>query len=511
MRCIAMVAVYAALIVATFVGVGNLVNGRLSTVFMSIDKLVDQTDVLDEDDFGALSQYATNGTMIIVFDGAGNKLYSSGGTLASEITSSELSVINDYVDDYRTYTVLSEEDDEGDVFYHILLCSTDEDNIQSIEGECVVDENLDILSGDLFPGKTSLTKLEFGLIRGMVDNKMYVEKYAYATIDGEARTLVLAVPTMSAAAYNQAVQNANLPWLFAIPVVVALTIAAVLLLISTIRRSVGPLDEAIEARRSGSACSGDRDGLPSELRPTFDNFMVLMDELDAAQVEKRRVIADVSHDLKTPISVIGGYAQALTDGTIPPESRDKYLKIIHERAMAAADMIDSLFSYAKTEHPDYRPHLVLNDICELTREAVIDCSPAVEQAGCAIEVDIAEERCLANVDAQLYARLVSNLIENAYKHNPVGTRILVRCHESGGCALVSVLDDGNGISDEIRARAFDAFVTENEGRSSGKGTGLGLFVVRRCAELNGATVGFVDDAPSPYVTEVDVRIPLVRA
>jgi len=69
----------------------------------------------------------------------------------------------------------------------------------------------------------------------------------------------------------------------------------------------------------------------------------------------------VSHDLKTPISVIGGYAQALTDGTIPPESRDKYLKIIHDRAMAAADMIDSLFSYAKTDHPDYRPHLMLDD------------------------------------------------------------------------------------------------------------------------------------------------------
>jgi len=76
---------------------------------------------------------------------------------------------------------------------------------------------------------------------------------------------------------------------------------------------------------------------------------------------------------------------------------------------------------------------------------------------------------------------------------------------------VSVLDDGNGVSDDIRARAFDAFITENEGRSPGKGKGLGLFVVRRCAELNGATVGFASSAPSPYVTEVDVRIPLVRA
>lgn len=511
MRCIVMVAVYAALIIATFVVVGNVVNSKLSTAFMSIDKLVDQVDVLEEDDFRTLSQYATNGTMIIVFDGAGNKLYSSGGTLASEITSSELSVINDNVDGYRTYTVLSEEDSEGDTFYHILLCSTDEDNIQSIEGECVVDKNLVILAGNLFPGKTSLTELEFGLIRGMVDNRMYVEKYEYATIDGEARTLVLAVPAMSAAAYNQAIQTANLPWLLAIPIVLALTVAAVLLLISTVRRSVRPLDEAIEARRSGNACSGDRDGLPSELRPTFDNFMVLMDELDAAQVEKQRVIADVSHDLKTPISVIGGYAQALTDGTIPPESRDKYLKIIHDRAMAAADMIDSLFSYAKTEHPDYRPQLVLDDICELTRKAVIACSPAVEQAECVIEADIAEERCLVNIDAQLYGRLVSNLIENAFKHNPAGTRILVKCYRNGDHALVSVLDDGNGVSDDIRARAFDAFITENEGRSPGKGTGLGLFVVRRCAELNGATVGFASSAPSPYVTEVDVRIPLVRA
>jgi len=101
--------------------------------------------------------------------------------------------------------------------------------------------------------------------------------------------------------------------------------------------------------------------------------------------------------------------------------------------------------------------------------------------------------------------------EHAFKHNPSGTKILVRCHASGDYALVSVLDDGNGISDEIRAKAFDAFVTENEGRSSGKGTGLGLFVARRCAELNGATVGFAESVPSPYVTEVDVRIPLMRA
>jgi len=173
------------------------------------------------------------------------------------------------------------------------------------------------------------------------------------------------------------------------PIVLALTVAAVLLLIPP---SVGR--SGLSTRRSrlaevGTRARGIVTGLPSELRPTFDNFMVLMDELDAAQVEKQRVIADVSHDLKTPISVIGGYAQALTDGTIPPESRDKYLKIIHDRAMAAADMIDSLFSYAKTEHPDYRPQLVLDDICELTRKAVIACSPAVEQAECVIEADIA--------------------------------------------------------------------------------------------------------------------------
>ncbi len=77
--------------------------------------------------------------------------------------------------------------------------------------------------------------------------------------------------------------------------------------------------------------------------------------------------------------------------------------------------------------------------------------------------------------------------------------------------VVSALDTGNGIPDAIRAKAFDAFVTENESRSPGKGTGLGLYVVRRCAELIGASVGFANTAPTPYVTEVDVRIPLELA
>ena len=511
MRCIVMVAIYAALIIATFAGVGNLVNTRLSSIFMSADKLVSQEDVLESDDFTSLSQYAKDGTTIIVFDGVGSKLYSSGGTLASEITANELSVINDYVDDYRTYSVLSEVDEDGDEYYHILLCSSDSDNIQSIDGECTLSDDLVILSGNLFPGKTKLTALEFGLIRGMVDNKVYVEKYEYETYDGEPRTLVLAVPTVTTAQYEQAVQNANLPWFFAIPGVIALTVAAVLLLISTIRRAVRPLDEAIEARRNGGTVTGDRDRLPSELRPTYDNFMELMDELDAAQLEKQRIIADVSHDLKTPISVIGGYAQALTDGTIPPEAQDKYLKVIHDRSIAAADMIDSLFSYAKIEHPEYRPVFVVDDVCELTRKVVIACSAAVEQAGCTVEADIAEERCPARIDVQLYERILSNLIENAFKHNPVGTRILVRCHENGDYVVVSVLDTGNGIPDAIRAKAFDAFVTENESRSPGKGTGLGLYVVRRCAELIGASVGFANTAPTPYVTEVDVRIPLELA
>lgn len=256
MRCIVMVAIYAALIIATFAGVGNLVNTRLSSIFMSADKLVSQEDVLESDDFTSLSQYAKDGTTIIVFDGVGSKLYSSGGTLASEITANELSVINDYVDDYRTYSVLSEVDEDGDEYYHILLCSSDSDNIQSIEGECTLSDDLVILSGNLFPGKTKLTALEFGLIRGMVDNKVYVEKYEYETYDGEPRTLVLAVPTVTTAQYEQAVQDANLPWFFAIPGVIALTVAAVLLLISTIRRAVRPLDEAIEARRNGEAVTG---------------------------------------------------------------------------------------------------------------------------------------------------------------------------------------------------------------------------------------------------------------
>jgi len=134
MRCIVMVAIYAALNHRDVRGRCNVVNSKLSTAFMSIDKLVDQVDVLEEDDFRTLSQYATNGTMIIGSTGLETSS-TLGGYACLRDPSSELSSST------TTWTAIERTPSSarrtvsGDTFYHILLCSTDEDNSQSIEGD----------------------------------------------------------------------------------------------------------------------------------------------------------------------------------------------------------------------------------------------------------------------------------------------------------------------------------------------------------------------------------------
>ena len=105
--------------------------------------------------------------------------------------------------------------------------------------------------------------------------------------------------------------------LSSIPVAVAFTAIAAVVLVRMIRRAAKPLDAAITACKEGGESPDGMHRVPAELVPTYDNFLELMEELKAAQNDKQRIVSDISHDLKTPLTVIRGYAQAFEDGCVP--------------------------------------------------------------------------------------------------------------------------------------------------------------------------------------------------
>ena len=247
-----------------------------------------------------------------------------------------------------------------------------------------------------------------------------------------------------------------------------------------------------------------------------------------AERRQRDQVAALAHDLKTPLTVIYGYAQAFRDGRVPPEKEQDYHRIIGEKALAASELIDTLFAYAKMEHPEYAPNLEPWRVDELVRSVAHEAEAQVEQAGCSLFVvpegaslaqaargdespgtAASNAEPIARIDRQLFHRLLMNLISNACAHNPSGTSIYLACEVDAGRGLVRVrvADTGTGIPDHIASHAFDPFVTENAARSTNGGTGLGLTIARRAAELMGGTLTLSPNPPHPCATEFVIELP----
>ncbi len=182
---------------------------------------------------------------------------------------------------------------------------------------------------------------------------------------------MLVSPSYNETSVNELAVRARSLWLAAVPFAIAATIAAAYCISRVIQNGVRPLDNAIAARLRSGDVRTDSDKIPNELRPTFGHFVEIMDELEEERRDKQRTIADVSHDLRTPLTVILGYATALLDGKVAKDEEQGCLEAIAKKAKVASGLTETLFEYAKTEHPDFEVCNRPVDVCELTRLCVI--------------------------------------------------------------------------------------------------------------------------------------------
>lgn len=524
-RLLGVIVVYAAAVALVLALAGEASDALFTNAFPTMDAVLAHADDLADDRFSALQGPDLAHGGIVVFDERGARLYASSEKAADNIRPSLLPFINDYAE--RSFYEVFQEDTDGACRYRILLCSyvASDDYAKQIDAEAELDENLNIIGGDLFPGRAALTQREFNFIKGIYDAQKSVERYDYATATGEARTLVLVAPRVSAEAYNLVLDKSGQIAFYVVPVLVVITVAAAWVLVRLVRGAVRPLDRAIDAYRSGGAVSGGRvapgggaasttvrrapsaESVPRELMPTYRNFTSLMDRLRAAQNERQRLIADVSHDLKTPLTVISGYAQAFNEGVVPPEKERDYHRAMHDKALAASRLIDTLGEYARMEHPEAVHELEEVDLAAFVREVAAEALQQVEQAGNTFACE-AEGHAVVRIDRQLFRRALLNLIENACVHNDAGIAVRIAVEAPDGCAArVSVADTGAGVPADLAPYVFEPFVTENTARTPRGGTGLGLAIVRRAVEVMGGTVRLVEHPEAPWATAFIIELP----
>lgn len=201
------------------------------------------------------------------------------------------------------------------------------------------------------------------------------------------------------------------------------------------------------------------------------------------QVNERNILyANIVHDLKTPMTSILGFSQALNEGKISEENKAEALTIIYNKTKKANELLDLLFEYTKLSTDEYRMQLEKIDICRLLREAIAMNYQLFEEKAIKLTVDIPEAPIIREIDQREFLRAFNNILLNGYQHNKQGAKILIKIIASVQKIKIIVADNGEQIAPELEATIFEPFICADESRSSKDGSGLGLAIAKKIVE-----------------------------
>ncbi len=248
---------------------------------------------------------------------------------------------------------------------------------------------------------------------------------------------------------------------------------------------VGAEERNLQA--NGTLLHGDDDG------DDVGAVVVLNDvtRLKRLEAVRRDFVANVSHELKTPVTSIKGFAETLEDGALDdPEAAHRFVRIISGQADRLNSIIEDLLALSTLEQSGDSPLLQLEeaDLCDVVAVALEVCGPKAEAKSIELREDC-PGRLFARVSPPLLEQAVVNLIDNAVKYSAEGSTVVVTLEERGDEVVVSVTDEGQGVAREHLPRLFERFYRVDKARSRDLGgTGLGLAIVKHVAQIHGGRV-----------------------
>ncbi len=245
----------------------------------------------------------------------------------------------------------------------------------------------------------------------------------------------------------------------------------------------------------------------NEFLQICDAFNDMAERLESAQKEKarldevrNRMFIDISHDLKTPMTVIGGYSKALAENMVMDEDkRKRYIETIYNKSQYVSGMIEDLFEIARLDMIKAEIAAEDADIAEFLRSMAAEHYDQIEDNGLQLDLDIPEHTVMYRFDRKELTRAVSNIFGNAIRHNKPGTTIYAGLADTSGQITITIADNGAGIPENIRETIFDPFVRGDASRS-GSGTGLGLAIAKKIVERHGGTLKLDYDESRAYKT-----------
>ncbi|HEY3442319.1 MAG TPA: ATP-binding protein [Paludibaculum sp.] len=225
-----------------------------------------------------------------------------------------------------------------------------------------------------------------------------------------------------------------------------------------------------------------------ELETLAQTFNELLARLDSSFETMHRLIADASHELRTPIAIIRGEADVALDRDRPPAEYRESLSTIHQESIRLSSLIDDLLNLARAD----AGYVVLRMGQLYCNDLLVECCRSVQGLAAAKAISV---ECLASADIEyrgdeaLLRRMLLNLLDNAIRFTPHGGRIIASLSQSGDALAIGVSDSGAGVSAEAAPHVFDRFYCGDEARSrEAGGFGLGLSIVKWIAEAHRGSV-----------------------
>ena len=435
-----------------------------------------------------LSRYLKPGQdAFAIYDSSGKRIYASAPGFDPSYSDRELACIPGY-DQAAVIDTYDKLQEDGSLF-HLLIRTSYADGTASSPDIMALDEDLQVIFGGFGDGRTSYSQREYQLL---TSRELF--RASFRQTDGRSATLVFRSPPVSDETYFTTYQSAWKIWLLFLPLYFAVTALFIWLLRRKIGRPLRLLNDAVTAQAENRPARVGDCGGPREIRRIGESFDRFADRLAESETQRRqmdqdrqKLIADISHDLKTPITVIAGYIDAICDGKVPPQEQERYLRAIQGKAKALTELVNAFHEYSKVEHPEFVLHPERIDLCEFLREYLAVKYDEIDLAGFALEVSIPERPIFCSLDPMQFRRVLDNLLSNSLRHNRLGTMLFFDVSAAPKTVLLRMGDNGSGIPPERAKRIFDPFVVGSEARS-GKGSGLGLSITRRIMEKHGGTI-----------------------
>ncbi len=350
-----------------------------------------------------------------------------------------------------------------------------------------------------------------GMIKGLYDERRYIVSTPILSEDGSVAAGIVIVSTPTSVSLSVISKITNMFLSVSIIVIFVAVVA-----VSYFARSHSrPLrDMASTATRFGH---GDLDarvqisnGYTEEMEELAIAFNNMATALQKSEYQRQEFVANVSHELKTPMTTISGYIDGILDGTIPPERQEYYLNMVSDETKRLSRLVCSMLDISRLQSEGGIPEekKMHFDLTECAGRVLITFEQKINQKKLEVDVDFPEHSVYTLAEQDSVTQVIYNLIDNAVKFCPEGGTLGLRIREGGGKAYISISNDGETIPPEELPLVFDRFHKTDKSRSQNRdGWGLGLYIVKTIVSSHGENISVTSRDGK---TEFTFTMPLVN-